>query len=196
MSNITKTRNITLIAVFTAIVAVLQFVGATIHFGTFSISLVLVPIVIGAALCGPYAGAWFGFVFSLIVLFTDSAAFMVINPLGTILTVLIKGTLAGYLAGLVYKKASEKSQHRYFSVGLAAVIAPIVNTGVFLIGCRLFFFETIKAWGAGAGFDNAYVYMLVGFVGINFLLELVINIVLSPVIVRLIDYGQKSLGRA
>jgi len=38
--------------------------------------------------------------------------------------------------------------------------------------------------------------MLVGFVGINFLLELVINIVLSPVIVRLIDYGQKSLGRA
>lgn len=190
MSSITKTRNITLIAVFTAIVAVLQFVGATIRFGTFSISLVLVPIVIGAALCGPYAGAWFGFVFSMIVLFTDSAAFMVINPLGTILTVLIKGTLAGYLAGLVYK-LNEKKQNRYVSVGLAAVTAPVVNTGIFLLGCRLFFFETIKTWGAAAGFDNAYVYMLVGFVGINFLLELLINIILSPVIVRLIDYGKK-----
>ena len=113
MSSITKTRNITLIAVFTAVVAVLQFVGAAIRFGTFSISLVLVPIVIGAALCGPYAGAWFGFVFSMIVLFTDSAAFMVINPLGTILTVLIKGTLAGYFAGLVYK-LKEKKQNRYY----------------------------------------------------------------------------------
>ena len=191
MSTITKTRNITLIALFTAIVAVLQFVGASIHFGTFSISLVLVPIVIGAALCGPYAGAWFGLVFSMIVLFTDTAAFMAISPLGTIVTVLLKGTLAGYCAGLVYK-LNEHKQNKYVSVGLAAITAPIVNTGIFLLGCQLFFFDTVKSWGIALGYDNAYVYMLVGFVGINFLLELLTNIILSPVIVRLIDYGKRD----
>ncbi|MBQ7714736.1 MAG: ECF transporter S component, partial [Clostridia bacterium] len=50
------------IALITAIVVVLQLIGAVIHFGPFSVSLVLVPIVIGAILYGPLAGAWLGFV--------------------------------------------------------------------------------------------------------------------------------------
>lgn len=183
-----KTRNLTLVGIFTAIVVVLQMIGAVIHFGVFSVSLVLVPIVIGAAVSGPWAGAWLGFVFSVVVLYTDAGAFLAINPAGTILTVLAKGTLAGLCAGLVYK-INEQSKNRYLSVVLAAVTAPVVNTGIFLLGCRLFFFETIRLWGIAAGFDNVYVYMLVGFVGVNFILELIINIVLSPVIVRLIDYG-------
>ena len=169
-----RTRNITLIAIFTAIVVVLQMIGAVIRFGVFSVSLVLVPIVIGAAVCGPWAGAWLGFIFSVVVLFTDSAAFLAVNPPGTIITVLTKGTLAGLCAGLVYQ-ASRAVRQRYLSVMLAAVTAPVVNTGIFLLGCRLFFFETIRIWGQAAGFDNVYVYMLVGFVGVNFILELIIE---------------------
>ena len=51
-----NTRTLTGMALLTAIVVILQFLGAFIRFGTFSISLVLIPIVVGAALYGALAG--------------------------------------------------------------------------------------------------------------------------------------------
>ena len=69
-----KTANMVMCAILIALVVVLQSMGSFIRFGPFSISLVLVPIVIGAAICGKWVGALLGFVFSLIVLFFDSAA--------------------------------------------------------------------------------------------------------------------------
>ena len=68
------------------------------------ISLVLIPIVIGAATCGPKIGAWLGFVFGIFVLISgDAAAFLSVDIFGTIVTVLLKGTLCGLAAGYVYK---------------------------------------------------------------------------------------------
>ena len=73
----TKTQKIVGIGLFTAIIVVLQLLAATIKFGPFSITLVLAPIVIGAALYGIGAGAWLGLVFGVSVLISgDAAAFM------------------------------------------------------------------------------------------------------------------------
>ena len=69
-----STRTLAGVALFTALVFALQFMGAAIRFGPFSITLTLIPIVVGAALYGSWAGAWLGFVFSMVVLFTDTAA--------------------------------------------------------------------------------------------------------------------------
>jgi len=92
MSKNNNTQKIVGLGLFTAIVIVLQLMGSFIRFGTFSISLVLVPVVIGAALYGAGAGAWLGFVFGVVVLLSgDAAAFLGVNALGTILTVLVKG---------------------------------------------------------------------------------------------------------
>ncbi len=181
-----KTANMVMCAILIALVVVLQSMGSFIRFGPFSISLVLVPIVIGAAICGKWVGALLGFVFSLIVLFFDSAAFLAINPLGTVATVIIKGTLAGLCAGIVYNIFEKKN--RTLAVIIAAAICPIVNTGIFLIGCRLFFMDAIIGWGQAAGFASAGQYIIYGLVGGNFIFELLINIILSPVIVRLINY--------
>ena len=105
-----STRTLTGVAIFTAIVVVLQFVSAAVRFGPFSITLALIPIVVGAALYGPWAGAWLGFTFGMVVLLSgDAAPFMVVNPLGTILTVLLKGAGAGFLSGLVYKLLANKN---------------------------------------------------------------------------------------
>ena len=71
-----STRTLTGVALFTAIVVVLQFLGAFIRFGPFSISLVLIPIVVGAALYGAGAGAWLGFVFGLVVLLVGGTALL------------------------------------------------------------------------------------------------------------------------
>ncbi len=178
-------------AVLTAIVVVLQFMAPLFRFTAFSLSFVLVPIVLGAALCGVGVSMWLGFVFGVVVLISgDAASFLAVDIPGTIVTVLVKGAACGLAAGLVYKLLEKKNT--YLAVFAAAATCPVVNTGVFLIGCRLFFWETVKAWGAGLGYENAIAYMLLGLAGVSFLVELLINLVLSPVIIRLINIRKKT----
>ena len=180
------------IAVFTAIVVVLQLLGGGIKVGgLFSISLVLVPIVVGAAVYGWEAGLWLGGAFGLAVLLSgDAAAFMVVDPIGTVVTVMLKGIGCGFAAGLLYKLLSGKSM--VLGALAAALVCPVVNTGIFLIGCRLFFYDTVAQWGAAAGFPNAAAYMFLGLAGINFLVEVATNLILAPVIIRLIRIGKKG----
>ena len=185
-----KTKNMVGVGLFTAIVVVLQFLGGGIKFGMFSISLVLVPIVVGSATYGWKAGAWLGFAFGMAVLLSgDAASFMVVDPLATVLVVLVKGAACGFAAGLVYKLLSRVNQ--VVAVFAAAVICPVVNTSVFLLGCHFFFLETVAEWGAALGYEDVASYMFLGLAGINFIIELAVNIVLAPVIVRLIKIGRK-----
>lgn len=186
----TKTQKIVGIGLFTAIVVALQLLAASIKFGPFSITLVLAPIVIGAALYGVGAGTWLGVAFGLSVLISgDAAAFMTINPAGTVITVLLKGMLAGLAAGLIYK-ALEKT-NKTVAVVLAGIACPIVNTGIFLAGCYLFFQEWLVSVFGTTGFAT----VVTGLVSINFAVELGINMVLASVIVRVIDIGKKQLKK-
>lgn len=192
MSNATnrmeQTKKLVLGAILTTLVILLQLIGSFIRFGPFSISLVLVPIVIGAATCGYKIGAWLGFVFGAVVLLSgDAAAFLTIDAFGTFATVLLKGTLCGLAAGLVYKMVEKFN--RYVAVASAAVVCPVVNTGIFLLGCLVFFLKAIAEWGAGAGFETTMEYMFLGLAGGNFLFELAVNIVLCPIIVRIINFA-------
>ena len=184
-----KTKSMVGVGLFTAIVVVLQVLGGGIRFGMFSISLVLVPIVVGSAIYGWKAGGLLGFAFGAAVLLSgDAAAFLVINPLATVLVVLVKGIACGMMAGALY--ALLQKINRTLAVFAAAVICPMVNTGVFLLGCQFFFLETVAEWGAAMGYENVAAYMFLGLAGINFLIELGVNIILAPVIVRLIRIGK------
>lgn len=184
-----QTQSLVLGAILTALVIVLQMLGQFIKLGPFSVSLVLVPIVVGAAICDYKIGAWLGFVFGVVVLISgDAAAFYAINVPGTIITVLLKGTLCGLFAGIVYKLLAAKN--KYLAVMTAAVVCPVVNTGVFLLGCKLFFMSAITEWGAAGGFASAVEYMFLGLAGGNFIFELVVNIVLAPVILRIISFNK------
>lgn len=182
-----STKQLTLASILTAIVFVLQFFGCVIKFGTFSISTVLVPIVIGAATCGSAVAAWLGFVFGVAVLLSgDAALFLAASVPGTIITVLLKGTACGFVSGVVYN-AVKKVANEYVAVISSAIVCPIVNTGVFLIGCGVFFMDTVNNIAASAGWQgNIMAFMIIAFVGMNFLVEMGINILLSPIIVRLL----------
>ncbi len=183
-----STKNLVMYALLTAIVVVLQLIaefGPKV--GPCSLSFALVPIVVGSALCGWKCGGWLGFVFSVVVLLCPSTqTFYAISIPGTIVTVLVKGVAAGIAAALVYKLIADKN--RTVAVICAAITTPVVNTGIFLIGCRLFFFEAVKGW---AGSGNVVAYMLLGLAGFNFLFELVTNILLSPAAVRIIKIREK-----
>ena len=180
----------------TALVIVIYLLTMGLSIGPFNITFALIPIVVGAALYGWTTGAWLGFIFGAMVLVTGGAnAFLVINPpisvLGTLLTVLVKGAGAGAVSGLVYKALEKKN--RWAATICAAAAAPIANTGIFLIGCLLFFMDTINAWAAAANIENVGVYMITVLVGVNFLVELGTNLVLSSAIVRILDIVKKHI---
>ena len=188
-----RVQRMTLLALLTAIVVVLQLLGSFIRFGQFSISLVLVPIVLGAAMLGVGAGAWLGLVFGVTVLMSgDAAAFFAISAVGTVVTVLAKGILAGFTAGGVYKLLEKKSV--LAATIAAAVVCPVVNTGIFLLGCLLFFLDAIAEMAAGAG-QSAFAFIIFVYIGGNVLFELLFNVVLAPVILRLVAVGRKMVAR-
>lgn len=186
----TKTQKVVGMGLFTAIIVALQMLASAIKFGPFSITLVLAPIVIGAALYGIGAGAWLGLTFGVTVLISgDAAAFLTINPIGTVLTVIAKGMVAGIVAAVIYKAIEKKN--KTVAVVAAGIACPIVNTGVFLIGCYLFFREWLIAVFGTTGFAT----VITGLVSVNFAVELGINMLLASVIVRIIDLGKKQLAK-
>lgn len=190
LQNRTRVHNLILLAVFTALVVVLSFIK--IPLGPFSVTLTLPVIVIGGALCGVWAGAWLGAAFSIMVFVTgDAAAFLAINIPATILVVMVKGTAAGLAAAFVYRLLQKNNKITLATLA-AAITAPIVNTGIFSIGCLCFFMETIKSWGLGSGYTSGIAYLFLGMIGLNFVVELAVNFVLSPMIIRLIDLVVKK----
>ena len=118
---------------------------------------------------------------------------MAVNPAGTIITVLLKGLLCGYLSGLAYNLVFKVKHNDFWSTAVAAVVCPIVNTGILLLGCLAFFMPTVAGWAAAAGLgENVGRYMIFVLVGGNFLFELAINIILAPIIVRIIKNINKA----
>lgn len=186
-----STQNLVLLALLTALVAILAYFGGFIKIGGLaSISLTLIPVVIGAVLCGPLAGAWLGGVSGVVFFMTADAAFWLgLSIHGTIITVMIKGIAAGLVAGLVYRLLEK--YNRYLAICVAAIVAPVVNTGIFLIGCLIFFIDVVSA-GALAEGMSVGAYLIIFFVGLNFVFELIVNVVLSPAISRVIEIAEKT----
>ncbi len=188
------TRKMTGLAIFTAIIVVLQVLCTFIRFGPFSITLALAPIIIGTAMYGKGAGAYLGGVFGAVVLVTgllgwDGGTVMLlmgINPLGCVLVCLLKGVAAGFFAGLCYELIAKKNDK--LGVLISGVVCPVVNTGLFIVGMLVFFFDTLSGWAGG---QNLLLYIIVGLTGVNFLVELAVNIVLSSGITRIIRAGKK-----
>ena len=188
----TSTHNLVLGAIMTALVVVFQLAGTfTTFFGPFSTALALIPIVIGAALCGVGTGAWLGFVFGFVVLISGGAnLFLAFSVHGTIITVIAKGTLCGLAAGLVYKLFCK--HNRFVAVLAAAIVCPIVNTGVFMLGSILFFLDFAEQIATAIGLEKAGIAVFTAMATGNFIFELGLNIVLSPVIVRLLSIRTKK----
>ena len=188
------TRRMAGLAIFTAIIVVLQVLCTFIRFGPFSITLALAPIIIGTAMYGKGAGAYLGGVFGAVVLITglfgwDGGTVMLlmgINPVGCILICLVKGIAAGFFAGLCYELLAKKNDK--LGVLISGVVCPVVNTGLFIVGMLVFFFDTLSGWAGG---QDLLLYIIVGLTGINFLVELAVNIVLSSGITQIIRAGKK-----
>ena len=179
-------RKIVLVGLFTALTVVFGMIKIPIM--GLTVKMDLPVIVLGAVILGPIAGAWLTVIPSLITYFTGEAAlFMQFSPFGTLLTLFLKGILAGLLAGLVYKALCKKRP--IGAVTCAAVVAPVVNTGVYIIGCRIFIWDQLANYMVQM--ESTIVMFLVGIL-LNFILELTMNIILCPTAFRMLQSATKG----
>lgn len=182
MKNSRKIQRMVGIASLAAITAVLQVIANYITFGPVSITLALIPLVIGAILYGPWAGAGLGVLMGIIILTAPSTgSFLAINPFLTVLICLVKTGVAGMVSGFIFKGVYKKNLT--VAIILSALAAPIVNTGLFALGCMAFFWKTLQEW---AGDSNILGFLFLTMIGTNFLIEFAVNSILSPSIVYIV----------
>ncbi len=192
-----KTLRLVELAMLIALIFIMQYIGTIASaplikaFGI-ELSFVLIPIVIGAFLMGPIEGAILGLTFGIMtvvmtVTVPGTMTYILFweRPIVFTILALTKAVGAGLGSALIYKGLGKafKGKAIYAQTVLASASAPMINTGIFVLG--MVFFKEIVAekWSGGA---NIFLF-IIGLIWINFLIELAINIILSPAIVRIIS---------
>ncbi|MBQ9773751.1 MAG: ECF transporter S component [Clostridia bacterium] len=185
-------------AVLAAIIVIVQLIASGIKIGPFTITLALVPIILGAVLFGPVSGAVLGAVFGGMVCISvvtgaDVGGFLMFqqNPVLTLFLCILKSTAAGAVAGFVWMALRKVNE--ILAMAVAAIVCPICNTGILCIGIYAFYHDLVTEWAIAADFSNAFAYIILGMVGVNFLIELAVNLVLAPAILRVIDAVKKRI---
>jgi len=187
-----KTLRMTELGILLALVVVLQSISSL---GVVTICLCLIPITLGSMVLDWKGGAILGFAFGLIALFWGIVGkdvftlyLFTANPAMTIAICIVKGTLAGIVPALLYKWLSG---YKYKNSDLVASIvaslsAPIVNTGIFALGCMIIKGDVTSVAGQlGVSADNFVTLLFVALIGVNFFVEFGVNAVFSPALNKL-----------
>ena len=192
-----KTLRLVQLALLAAIIVLLQQIVIPLP-GGLTLSLVLIPIVVGAVLFGPAAGAVLGGVFGVVVTILVmtgragelSTMMWIANPLMTAFVCLLKGVAAGWVAGLV---AAAFKKRQTGGIFLAAAVAPVVNTGIFLLGMLTVFRGVMMEFAdkIGMGGTTAVYFAIVVLVGVNFIVEFAANMILSPAVTSIVKAVKK-----
>ena len=202
MSKVSKHNNIfkfALIAMFIAIMLVMNFtpVGYITVTGAFSITLMIIPVALGAACTGVLGGTILGFVFGLtsflqafgIGFMIDPSAGILFaeNPLGYTITCFVPRIITGAMAGLIFSLFEKKGHTGVFSFALTSAAVPIFNTALFMSSYVAFYSNT--------SVGGAVMTVLLTILTINFLVELVVTIVAGTTISHVVYKQFKKLKR-
>ncbi len=186
-------RKITWLAILLALVIVLQTFGGAINIGPVQLNFTLIPIALGAILLGPIAGLILGLACGIVVaiqVILGLVPFYVLiwteTPVVALLTCVIKTTVAGFVSGLAHKILVKKN--RYVAVFVASGLVPVINTGLFVVGC-LFMWEVMVSLAGGT---NVLGFILVSLVTFNFFAELLVNLLCAPALFRVIRIVDKK----
>ena len=176
------TQQIVITGLFLALEIIFQVIGNYLQFGPVNINLSLVTIVLAAAMCGPLSGAIVGFFNGVMALFSPStlAIFMPISPVGTVLACLLKCTVAGIMAGLIFNLLKKKTKAG--ALLLSSFLVPVINTAIFIIFALIFFRPILESSVTSGDYPNIWMVLLFGFIGWNFLFEIITTVVLSTAV--------------
>ena len=193
-------RTVALLGILIALVIVLQLFASAIPMFGVTLNFSLIPIALAGILLGWVGGAIVGFSCGLVVFITmavlgqepSTAYLFQTNPF--ILTVMCIGktTLAGVASGLLYKFVSK--YNKGVAVATSSIVIPIVNTGIYMLGIVLMKESAANFMGLTSSSAGVVFGVVFGLIWLNFILEMVINTIFTPVIYRVIKVLNKQLG--
>ena len=206
MKTIKNQRTLTMVqlGLFTAIILLMAFTPlGYIRTGGLEITLLVVPVAVGAIVLGPTAGAILGGIFGLTSFaqcFGASpfgAMLLGINPVGTFIVCVVARVLMGWLTGLAFTGLRKWKHTRVLSYAAASLIGPLLNTFFFMTTLLLFFYHTeyIQGIAQTMGAGNVFAFVL-AFVGINGLIEAIVCFVLGTAISKAVDVVAAKTGMA
>ena len=194
-----STKQLVEMALLTAIIILLAFtpIGYIRTLGL-EITLIVVPVTVGAVTLGPAAGAVLGLVFgitSFIQCFGMSpfgAALLGIHPLFTCVVCIVPRFLMGWLTGCIYQGLKKAKSLKKAAVVIANLIGPILNTVFFMGTLVLLFYRTeyIQGIAETLGASNALAFVL-AFVGLNGVIEALACFIVGSAISRALQAALK-----
>ncbi len=188
-----------LIAMFIAIMAVMNFtpIGYITVAGSFSITLMTIPVALGAACTGISGGTILGFVFGFtsflqafgigFMIDPSAAPLFSENPFGYTVTCLVPRILAGFLAGLVFSVFEKKGKINILAFGVSSAMVPVLNTILFMSSYILFYSNT--------SFGGAVMSVILTILTLNFLIEFLVTLISGTIISKVVYSQVKKLNK-
>ena len=187
------TRYMVELAMMIAIILLMSFTPlGYIRTPGLSVTLLTIPVAVGAIILGPKGGAVCGLAFgatSFYMALTGSSAFaamlLSISPVGTFITCIVARVLEGWLTGLIFAALYKKASTKRISYYIASLACPLLNTLFFMGFLCIFFYNTeyIQGIASGLGVGNPILFVA-AFVGIQGLIEAGICFVIGSIVSR------------
>ncbi len=196
MSTTTRQVEISYMVELAALIAIVLIMAFTplgyIPTPMIKISLISIPVAIGAILLGPSAGLVLGTVFGLTSVIQSIGGdglgplMMQIAPLSNILVRLPTRMLMGWLTGIIYKLLKDSKVHA-LSIPISCISAPVLNTILYMSALCLFFFRKpeVQDWASAAGLpiDNVFAFVT-AMVGFNAVFEATASLIIGSAITK------------
>lgn len=189
---------LTLIALFTAIIFIMDFTPiGYITTGLFSITLLTIPVALGAACTGITGGVILGAMFGLtsflqafgIGYFIDPSASILFseNPFGYSITCFVPRIITGFVSALVFSIFEHKNKIGIPAFTVSACLVPIVNTLLFMTFFALFYRNTLLG-------GKSIMAVILSALTVNFIIELSVTVIAGVVINKTVyHYARRFL---
>ena len=186
-----KTRQLVLIAMFTAIILIQSIVPmlGLLPLGAFAVGLAVqiigVTVAIGAVALGPGSGAFLGFVWGAYALWDawtsvpSIGALMFRNPLTALVPRILVGLIIGFLYWRFFKDSSERIKPIVF-IGLGG-LAAFINTAFVLLFTWLGF-TVMHTTFTGIPNNHLLGWLILSVAGVNGIVEIIVSAILVGVI--------------
>ena len=181
------------LAVFALIIVVMAFTPAGfLKTGNLEASFLVVPVAIGAILLGPTNGAVLGLVMG-VVSFAQcfgasdmGSALFGVSAINTFLLCVIPRVICGWMAGVFYDLLSKIDKTGFVPQIAAAVVCPLFNFILFMLGLSLLFGQTPYLLNLQTQMNASGIGFYFALDGMNLLYELLASLVLTTGISTLI----------
>ncbi len=198
--NLLTAKNIAYFAVLLALVVVLQLFASAVPMFGVTLNFSLIPIVLAGIFFGAIGGGFMGLVSGLITFITaavmgrePSTAFLFqVNPVVLTIICIGKTTVAGIVAGLLYRPIAKKNS--VVAAYTSSLLMPVINTGIYMLG-MVIMKDDVASFLEVEATANVVFAAVFGLIWLNFVLEIAVSIVFSPVVHRVVLVVEKQIMR-